>query len=112
MDLTETTLFLADADFFGSVFTTFFNDAADGDFLVDDFAALALRLAATYFLIAAAAEDLLDLTELFESADLADLAVFVVAFLPDALLFLLGEPPLFTAFIVISDSVLLSFSVF
>ena len=70
------------------------------------FAALALRLEATDFLIAATDNDFRDLAE-----DLGVPAVFVAAaFLLEALLFLTGL--LLTALIVISESVLPNLSVF
>ena len=97
-----------------SVLTTGFLVGADAAYFLPllFFAALALRLAAaaTVFLIEAT-EDLRDLAELLEAADLALFTALVdTAFLLDALTFL--AEVLFTALIVISEAVLLSLSVF
>ena len=95
----------------GSVLTTFLAVDVTEAFLTDDFAALtfaalALRLEATDFLIAATDNDFRDLAD-----DLGVPAVFdAAAFLLEALLFLTGL--LLTALIVISESVLPNLSVF
>ena len=78
---------------------------AEGAFLTDDLATLALRLEATDFLIAATDSDFRDLAE-----DFGVTAVFVAAFLLEALLFLAGL--LLTDLIVISEAVLPNLSVF